>query len=100
MENRVRRPSYCAGAIAYDDALRERRIKCPNETGDPLVRLCAGCRVIEKLEEKRRRQAMFGDDELPSSRSRYQGSRFETRSTELEDSAEAPRWPTRRSGNG
>lgn len=99
METKVRRPNYCAGAIAYDEALRERRITCPNETGDPLVRLCAGCRVIEKLEENRRRKQMFGDERVPSSRQSSRGSRSETRSTEREDSVAVPRWPMRRSGS-
>lgn len=67
---RVRRPNFCAGAITYDSALRERRIKCDKETGDPLVRLCAGCRVIEKLEDNKRRKAVLGEEQ-PVSRHRY-----------------------------
>ena len=95
MEKRVRRPNYCAGAIAYDSALRERRIKCQNETGDPLVRLCAGCRVIEKLEEKRRRKLMFGTEDVPTSRRIYR-QHIEEESSE---DVNVPSFPTRRNGS-
>lgn len=96
---KVRRPNWCAGAITYDTALRERRIKCDKETGDPLVRLCAGCRVIEKLEDQKRKRAILGDESPRSTQRSSPGYGQRTRSTEPRDSHDTPPWPLRRSGS-
>lgn len=56
MERPIRK--QCEGAVTYDRNLGERKIRCKNETGDPTLRLCAGCRVTEKLEEQRRTRIM------------------------------------------
>lgn len=48
----------CQGARLYDDMAREGRVRCGRETGADDLPLCAGCRVIDKLQRKRWKKMM------------------------------------------
>jgi hypothetical protein len=75
------RDRRCEGATfyhrdKYGHNVTEDRVRCREDTGHPMVRLCAGCRVIERLEwEKQRKILSVG---LKATLEALSGVRFPT----------------------
>lgn len=77
----------CIGAVVFDHWFRDGRMRCSRETGASDILLCAGCRVIQTLEDKKRKKiARRGLAQVFDALSRATPPKTRSEERELEDS--------------